>query len=690
MIPIVKNGLYTVDIEVRPLPEYENIHNNKKIEENTDDEDESFQVENCNFYPWTSDIYGMSVCWGPDYKDSRYFTGDDIEKVVNFLSENKLKLGAHNVFYDWCNLAYKFSKPLNFAYDSGVVSQCINNSDFINSFGLKQTTQRMYNIETQDVEIKNYLKTHHKIAESKYGGFIHLCPTEMIEKYCRLDSVYCWKLIHDAPKWIKSDISQYMRLYINEVELTIIQFIEGILIDRDGLKKERDTLKEAIESIEIRFLTHPELIPFINKVQTDKFEKEQAKYKKKVIEFETWSKENKFNINSTKQLKELFDAQGIHFDSSKNKFIYPYTNTFPGTKVNNPDSPKLGTKFLYLYGIGGEILADKGEKVTLMSHMDRALEESRLTGRLHAHINLLGTKSGRVSGSGANIVATPISDASYGKYLTVDEGWILFSVDFKALEPTILACLSDDPVLKYATYEGEGKKPFIRDDTLYIDDIYLSAAYSAPFMKNQIEDVLDFDKWVCDSDSIKKKLKEPRSLSKTIVLATNYGAAPKKIQQTIRENLKVTIPLNNISVFQDAYWSTIVKASQYKRSIEQEAQQKGYLINIGGFPLTFYDRIGGIIQGTHKALNRMIQSSAAVVMKLFLYYFYKYIKNDLNIRPQVCDWHDAFHGKCKIDYIEQTKIYINQALNDLNDTLQLPLKFRLDFNCGKNFYEAKG
>lgn len=686
MFPINKDKIYTIDLEVKPLPQYEEKYNKNKIIA----EDEELHVDNPNFLPWCSEIYGLSLSWGYEYEDTAYFTGDNIEKVVGILSDNKLKLGAHNVFFDWSNLAYKFQKQLNFVIDSGVVSQCINNSDFITSFGLKQTTQRQYNIETQDFEIKNYLKTNFKIPESKYGAYIHLCPAEMIEKYCRLDSMYCWRLIHDAHKWVKSDISQYMALYINEVELTIIQFIEGILVNRAGFKKEREKLLAEIEEIENKFLNNEELKPYIEKVQKEKFDKAQSKFKKKILIYDEWVKDNKFNINSSDQLKQLFDAQGLHFDKEKNKFIYPYVNTITGTKINNPNSPKLGTKFLYLYGIGGEILADKSEKVTLASHMKHALDESELTGKIHPHINLLGTKSGRISGSGVNIVAVPVSEKVYGENLIVEEGWVAFACDFASLEPTILACLSDDPVLKYTTFEGEGKRPFVQDGILFIDDNYISAAYSAPFMRPDIEDNLDFDNWVINPDAEKKKIKLIRGIAKTTVLSTNYGASALKVQGKIREDMKITVPLQNIKIFQEAYWNTFIMASQYKRSIETEAQRKGYLINIGGYPITFYDRPGGVIQGTHKALNSMIQSSAAVVMKLFLFFYYKLVRNKNYIRPQVADWHDAHWGKCRIEAIEEVKFIVKEALAEVNKTLNLSLKFRMDFNYGVNFYQAKG
>jgi len=683
LLPIFKDRIYTIDIEVRPKEEF--------LERLKQEPELTFSGPELNFYPWTSEIYGLGIAWGKEYHtESKYYVGEEISQVINVISNHKLKLAAHNVLFDWCNLYYHFEKPLNFVADSGVVSQCLNNSYAINSFGLKQTTEREFNVITQDVKLKEYLKLNHKIAPSKYGSFIHLCPTEMIEKYCRYDALYCWRLIHETKHKIKSDISQYMALYINEVKMTIEQFIEGILVDREGLKKSQEELQKEIDEIQDKFLNEPRLKDHIYNVQVDKFNEAQAKLKTKKLDFNEWSskEDNQFNIDSSAQLKRLFDAQKLHWNEDKKKFQYPYVNTFPQSRVLNPDSPKLGAKYLHAYGVGGEILSNRGEKITLTQHIQRALEESSLTGRIHPHLNLLGTASGRISGSGVNIIATPISDERYGKYLICEEGWSFLVKDVKSLEPTLLACLSNDPVLKYVTYEGEGKTPFVKDDILWIDDMYIMAAYSAPFMRKDIEENIDLSNWVIDSEGEKKKVKKWRTLSKTLVLATNYGAAAKKIQDTVNENLKIIIPIKNIQEFQNSYWATLSVASQYKRELEQKAQDKGYLINIGGFPLTFYDRPGGRIDEIHKALNRMLQSSAAVVMKLLLFFIRPRIQG-LPIKPQICDWHDACFFKVRNDYLEKANQLIEEALEETNKVLNLPLKLRLDKNIGVNLYECK-
>lgn len=682
MLPIIRNRIYTIDIEVKPKIEFL-----KDLEGGSNAQ----LASNLNFYPWTSEIYGIGIAWGNDFHtESKYYTNENISKVINLLSEEKIPLAAHNVLYDWTHIYYHFEKPLNFRADSGVVSQCLNNSDFIQSFGLKQTTEREFNVITQDKEIQEYLKIHHNIPASKYGANIHLCPTEMIEKYCRWDAVYCWKLIHECKHKLKSDIGPYMKLYMNEVKMTIDQFIEGIKVDREGFEQVRIEIKKEIDEVENRFLTEHQLVDYIYNVQVDKFNEAQSKLKTKKLDFNEWSqkKENQFNIDSTVQLKRLFDAQKLHWNSKSKKFKYPYVNYFPNSKSQNPESPKLGSKYLHAYGIGGEILSNRGEKITLSQHIDRALGESSLTGCIHPHLNLLGTASGRISGSGVNIIATPISDERYGKFLICEDGWSFLVKDFKSLEPTLLACLSNDPVLKYVTYEGEGKEPFIKDDILWIDDMYIMAAYSAPFMRKEIEENLDFSLWVKDSESQKKKVKKCRSLSKTIVLATNYGASPKKIQDTINENLKLIIPLKDIDLFQNSYWATLSVASQYKRNIEIEAQNKGWLVNLGGYPLTFYDRPNGRIQGTHKALNRVLQSNAAIALKLLLYFIRPRIKN-LPIIPQICDWHDACFFKVKNEFIEEADQIIEKALEETNNVLNLPLKLRLDKHVGVNLYDCK-
>jgi len=699
MIPIIPGQLYAIDIETAPLPQYvkKNSVDEGKVK-NYSEERENDEIEDTNSFdgagllPWTSKIIGIGVCWGNDMEyNTAYFVDEDIVKLVKFIADNKLQLAGHNIFFDWCHLYYHFELPLNFIMDSGVISQCINNSDFVRSFGLKQTTQRLYNVITQETEIQEYLKIHHKIPPSRYGQYLYLVPSDILSKYCRLDAYYCLKIINDSPKYLVSNISKYMELYVCEVRLTIRQFIEGICVNRESFIIERERIKKEIQQIENEFLTHEDLQYPIYQVQVEKFNKAQDKLKRKMLDFSEWEKTNKFNINSSAQLKMLFNFQGLHFNKDTNKFEYPFVNVKTGTKINNLDSPKLGAKFLYAYGIGGKILGNRGEKVTLVSHIDRALEESELTGRIHAHINLLGTKSGRVSGSGVNIIATPISDAQYGKNLIIDDPeYEIMSVDFAALEPTILAALSNDPILKYTCFEGIGKEPYVENGKLWISDIYLTSAYAADFMRPELEDKLILSNWVHDSEGEKKKVKHIRNIAKAIVLKSNYSAGAQKIKQGLMEDLKVDVPLKHVQLFLDNYWDTISVAAKYKREIEQRAQDVGYLINIGGFPLIFYESPGGIIDGIHKALNRMIQSSANICMKLLIYFYSKYMKNRNDVFPLISNWHDAMWLKVKKTSLEEIKsIFINKILPDVNKVLEFSINLSLSINHGSTFYDAK-
>lgn len=697
LIPIIKGELYGIDIETSPLPQYITDIKSSKIKkvpisDDESDEDDKIDLDKAGLLPWTSRIIGLGVCWGDEFElDTAYFhTQEDILSVIKTLSTNNIKLCGHNIFFDWSHLYYHYELPLNFVHDSGVCSQAINNSDFIYSFGLKQTISRLYNVLTQEVEVQDYLRINHKVSESQYGKYLYLVPHDILSKYCKLDAYYTRKIVLDSPQWLKSDLSVYTKLYIHEVKFTIQQFLEGILVDREGMIKESNIVQSQIDDIENQFFSNEELKPYIELVQKDKFNIAQAKYKKKILDYDEFNKSCKFNIGSRAQLKQLFDAQKLFWNENKGKFEYPFLTDKPGTKIKNPDSPKLGAKFLPVYGVGGKILANRGELVTLKQHIDRALDESQLTGKIHAHINLLGTKTGRISGSGVNIIATPISDVRYGKYLIVEEGWSIMAKDVVSLEPTIFACLSDDPLLKYACYEGEGKEPFLKDGTLWIDDIYLMACYAAPFMRNELMDKLDLTNWVKDADSEKKKVKHLRSVAKTIVLATNYGAAPGKIKSTLLEQLKLDVPVSNIKLFQDSYWDTIAIAAQYKRSLEREAKTTGYFINIGGFPLTFYDTPAcARIMGEHKALNKMLQSSASVCLKLLLYFIWPIVRKRDDVIPLICDWHDAIFFKVKNESITEINTLFEQALVEVNKTLNLPLNLRLDFKFGRSFYDCK-
>lgn len=690
MFPLIDKHIYAIDIEVKPLPDFDKYYakTQEVDEESESDCGEKLEVEEPSLYPWFSEIFGIGIAWGPAFDDTCYFTGEDIPKLLNFISEHDLKLCAHNILYDYLHLYYHFARPLAFVADSGVFLQCINNSDHVISFGLKQGTARLYNVPTQEIEVKEYLATNHRIKNAQYGKYIYLCPQEIVSKYCRLDAMYCWKIVHENDHLLLSDISMYMKLYLTEVRLTIQQITHGIRIDREGMAKAKDEINEELNLIATEFFNDEELKPYIHQVQHERFLEKAATYKKKVIQFEEWEKNNKFNINSKPQLKKLFEAQKLHYNEAKQKFEYPYVNNLPHTKIPNPNSPKLGTNFLHAYGRGGKILSDRSEKCVLLNKIETVLTESVYDGRIHPQINMLGTKSGRISASGINIVAAPLDEKRYGKFLLADEGYAVIGVDFSALEPTVFACLSNDPVLRYTTYEGVGKEPFVKDGILWIDDLYLSAAYKVPSMQSFIEQNLDLSNWIKDPELEKTKCKSVRRPSKTLVLSTNYGAGAKTAQQTLGEELKIYVPLKEVQVFQDSYWELIHVAAQYKRKIEKEAQQNGFLVNIGGFPLVFYDRKGGIITGTHKALNRMIQSSAAVCMKVFLYCIAPKLKGT-SAKVSIADIHDCMVTQVRDEELSLFYKIVNDALEETNKILSLPLSLRLSIKSGKTFYDIK-
>ena len=85
----------------------------------------------------------------------------------------------------------------------------------------------------------------------------------------------------------------------------------------------------------------------------------------------------------------------------------------------------------------------------------------------------------------------------------------------------------------------------------------------------------------------------------------------------------------------------------------------------------------------------MIQSSAAVCMKLLLYYLLPKIQKRDDVIPLVSDFHDAFFLQVKIGSEKEINTLAESALDEVNSTLNLPLKLRLDYHSGLSFYDCK-
>ncbi len=280
-----------------------------------------------------------------------------------------------------------------------------------------------------------------------------------------------------------------------------------------------------------------------------------------------------------------------------------------------------------------------------------------------------------------NLPALARRDVPFMECFEADPGKVFVSSDFTSLEPSITAHFSKDPNYRYATFDGIGKKPYIENGILMIDDIYLMVASQLPGLK---EPVLEFfsdpamcEKWVEDSDWCKsqKLIKGPRKNAKPACLGFNYGMGPKRF---VKQCYDAGIPmgLSQAKAMYAAYWKLFPEIRKLTKVLEVTFKKRGFFVNPFGYRLT---------TEPHKAYNAVIQSSASGVVDIITYKFFELLPE----AEFVCLVHDEFIYEIPENLLEKARETTDKCLKSLNDDLQWDIPMRIDFTIAKNFAEIK-
>jgi DNA polymerase I-like protein with 3'-5' exonuclease and polymerase domains len=632
-------------------------------------------------------LIGLSICNATNISSARWYSFKDVERLLQWLSEYQIPLICWNGLFDIGKLAYDFPQyPLNLVCDVAVYAQMVDNSASTPGFALKPCVSRYLGYDTNEQEIVDYLVSKGIEADSdNFREYMAEVPENLIAKYCCYDSYYTFCLYEHLPRLMKVDPATWNYLFLHEVYATIESRNEGFVLDWPRLDKFYWESKEKLANISETFHTNPVMQQYILQERRARHCKEQiAKWEKsktgrtRPTPFDSWLEKNEFNITSTTQLINLFNEQGLFFNWDTCEFEYPATT--------DKGSATLDQDHIGLYGIGGEILEQRGNLKQMCDRIDNMRRETGADGKWHPDTNLVGAKSGRISTPGANLVAFPVDEKELCDSIGTEEGYTMLAADFRSLEPAVQAHLSGDKKLTYAIATGVGKKPYYENGTLWIDDIYLMCASEQKIFKDLIH--VDPDEWMRDSETVKGNHKLIRGTAKGTYLSTVYGAMPPTVRILIFKHTKVMHELKVITPMVKAFWQTFVGLFMLRKDLMDEVRRNTYLVTEFGFPLTFSSLASSTITTPmHTTLNRMIQSTAAGVMKLMIAILYQHKPEWMTFL--IPDWHDAFTLKIPVDKVEEAKVIVNNCLRELNETLQWEFDLMLSIKIGKTLYDTK-
>jgi DNA polymerase I len=275
------------------------------------------------------------------------------------------------------------------------------------------------------------------------------------------------------------------------------------------------------------------------------------------------------NLNSPKQVSELlFDELKLRSFGGRSVDV----NILQELKDDHP-IPKLMLEYREL------------EK--LRSTYLEPLLTKHVNGRIFTSLNQLGTETGRFSSSRPNMQNVPI-DPSIRKLFIASEGMLLFDYDYSQIEGRVFAHMSQDKtLLEY--YRNGG-------------DIHAATS---------------------------EKLGIPRKLAKTINFAIIYGAAPRKLSESMqKEGFSYDVDAARDMI--KNFWKLYSGGSRWSYNLKKNLHKTQSVFTEFGRRRTFPDINQSdkflAFSMEREAVNFAIQGTAADIMKYALVGSYKALK----------------------------------------------------------------
>lgn len=266
---------------------------------------------------------------------------------------------------------------------------------------------------------------------------------------------------------------------------------------------------------------------------------------------------------------------------------------------------------------------------------------NQITGRIHGSINTLGTNTGRCSHNSPNLAQVPSSRSYMGKELRAlfyasKPGHVFVGTDASGLE---LRCLA------HYLY------PY--DDGRYARVVLEGDVHS----HNQKAAGLD-----------------SRDTAKTFIYALIYGAGNKKLGATINPKASESEQEALGKEARGRFLSSIVGYDELSNGVRAAVRERGHIFAI--------DRRKIYVDKEHTALNYLLQSCGAIIMKQATCLFYERAKHLIEPMLHV---HDEFQVMCKEEDAETVGKMAVASIQDTADILKFRLPLEGQYKVGESW-----
>ena len=356
-----------------------------------------------------------------------------------------------------------------------------------------------------------------------------------------------------------------------------------------------------------------------------------------------------FNINSTKQLAEVFfEKLGIPTKGVKK------------TKTGFSTDSSVLEKLAEVHPLPALILEYRSLHKLKSTYTDALAQViNAKTGRVHTRLNQTVTSTGRLSSSDPNLQNIPVQSAEGRRIRSAfipEEGKIFIAADYSQIELRLLAHLSGDKNMIAAFNGGT--------------DIHANTA-------REIMGLGAFDE-VSD---------EVRRIGKTINFGIVYGMGAFRLSR------ELGIPVHQATQYINNYFARYPRVKEYFGKIEEAAMSNGEVQTIFGRKRVISSiDTSGRDQGfaMRAAINAPLQGSAADIIKLAM------VKVDDMLRASGLDAklilqiHDELLIEAKDLGPAENEKLMKSVQEAMEGVMSLSVPLKVDAGIGTSWTEAQG
>lgn len=589
-----------------------------------------FDIETNGITDWTNlsdltDVHCLAI-----YSEgtAKVYSGDTLQDGLKALASFDAIVGHNSIGFDYPALRKMYGFSHHTVWDTAVMARCIcpdvRAQDLLRE-GFEKTLIGSHSLKAWGHRIGVLKDTHGETED--WSTF-----TPAMAEYCKQDTVVTQRiydhLISKKPDARMLNLEHRFATIIRQQEsngfpfdLAVAEKLTADLMVRRAEISEEVSKEFGSTIVEMK--SHWWIAPNGDQAKTKK-ELVTAGWKpKEIIKGPNRTKEIPFNPNSRDQICERLMAQGWKPAAFEGK----------RPKIDEPVLKSIGTPSalkLLEYLLVSKRLGQVAEGKQAWLKLER-------NGRIYGRVNTNGAVSGRCTHSNPNVAQTPAGRAPYGKECrscwTAPEGKVLVGADASGLE---LRCLAH-----YLAMFGD--KEYGR--TILEGDIHTANQKAAGL--------------------------PTRDDAKTFIYAFLYGAGDAKIGSIVGGSSKQGKALKA------AFMKKTPSIKKLYEAVKQRVEATGILRGLDGRELP--------CRSPHSAVNLLLQSAGAVVMKQALVEFVDAARQPYELHGNI---HDEVQFSCAPEHADALGRCFVNALAKAGKVLGFNCPLDGEFSVGKNWSET--